>query len=354
MDEAEVPPDDGWLSRLSFNITAAVFVFVLLLLAVAPRVFHVIDVAQAGVLYRLASGTDLEQVYGEGITITWPFNRLFIYDTRVQVFTTTVDVLSFNGLTVKVALSCRYRPVREELPQLHQDFGPDYERKTVLPILLSSVREVIGNYRPEELYTTHSSTLQSEINRVTQDVAKGHHVVFLPVLVSSISLPEQVDQAIEEKLRQQQEAQAYEFRIAREEQEKERRRIEGEGIAQQYRLITAALTPAMLRWVNIRAQLELAESDNAKIVFLGDKDTGELSFPLVWPDKGAAGGLGDTSGNARAVAAGASATNSLKAAHGDAATRSSTAAPAEAMPRPSKVAPGSEAVGGDVESGRGP
>lgn len=49
------------------------------------------------------------------------------------------------------------------------------------------------------------------------------------VLIRSIMLPEQIKQAIESKLQQEQEALAYQFRLDKEKSEAERKRIAAEG-----------------------------------------------------------------------------------------------------------------------------
>lgn len=276
----------GLLSRFSYGLTVMLFFAVFAALAIAPRVLHKVKSGELGVLYRLFSGTDLTRTYGEGLQLISPLDELFIYDTRVQEFTRSVDVLSFNGLSVHVSLSCRYVLIRDELPALHQEVGPEYETKMILPVLLSSVREVIGTYRPEELYTTHSATIQEEINRVAQEGMTGRHVTFLPILVSSISLPPQVNTAIEDKLRQQQEAQSYEFRLVREAQEKERRRIEGEGINQQLEIVGRQLTPPVLKWLHIQAMQALALSDNSKVLVMDSETKPVVQYPLQLQESG--------------------------------------------------------------------
>jgi len=79
-------------------------------------------------------------------------------------------------------------------------------------------------------------------------------------------------------LQQEQEALAYEFRLQREESEAERRRIEAEGIANFNRIINASLTDQILKQRGIEATIDLAKSDNAKVVVIG---SGEEGLPLI-------------------------------------------------------------------------
>ncbi|HNH48615.1 MAG TPA: prohibitin family protein, partial [Myxococcota bacterium] len=188
-------------------------------------------------------------------------------------------VLSFNGLAVTVTVNTRFRVIREELPQLHVEIGPDYVKKLVEPVVLASVREVIGRYRPEELYTTHSTTVQDEVDRVSQAAIAGHHIELMIVVVENMKLPEQVNSAIEEKLQIQQQAQAYEFRLAREAQEAERKRLEAEGQDQYNALLSRSLNPRLLQFLSIDAMRAMATSPNSKVVVV---PAGQVpSIPLM-------------------------------------------------------------------------
>src|SRR6185295_14058955 len=57
--------------------------FVLILLA--PDTFVTIRSGEIGVLYkRFGGGTQVDRLYGEGLTMVAPWDELFIYSTRIQ------------------------------------------------------------------------------------------------------------------------------------------------------------------------------------------------------------------------------------------------------------------------------
>ena len=93
-----------------------------------------------------------------------------------------------------------------------------------------------------------------------------------------INLPDQIKTAIENKLKQEQEALAYQFRLEREKSEAERKRIEAQGIADYNRIISASLTANILKQKGIDATLELSKSENAKVVVVG---SGKDGLPLT-------------------------------------------------------------------------
>lgn len=98
------------------------------------------------------------------------------------------------------------------------------------------------------------------------------------VLIEQITLPEQIDRAIQNKLVVEQQAQEYDFRLARERKEKERKRIEAEGIRAFQDIVAEGISDRYLRWKGIDATLELAKSENAKVVVIGNAADG---LPLI-------------------------------------------------------------------------
>ena len=98
------------------------------------------------------------------------------------------------------------------------------------------------------------------------------------VLIRSIVLPEQIKGAIENKLQQEQEALAYQFRLDKEKSEAERKRIAAEGESRANNIINNSLTNNLLKMRGIEATLELSKSPNAKVIVIG---SGADGMPLI-------------------------------------------------------------------------
>jgi regulator of protease activity HflC (stomatin/prohibitin superfamily) len=254
-------------------------VFMFLVVYLANRIFIFIGPGEAGVLFRrLQSGTQINHIYGEGMSIIAPWNRMYIYNVRVQEHPETVKALSSNGLTISVDVSMRYMPDYPELPFLHQKVGPDYAAKVVVPEVIAGVREVIGKYKPDELYTIKTSAISDAIIRNVVRSLKEKFITLDDVNIKKISLPPIVTLAIENKLKQEQLAKEYEFRIERERFEAERLAIQSDGIARFNSGIIPTLTPELLRFKGIEATLELSTSPNSKVVVVGGGSDG---LPLI-------------------------------------------------------------------------
>ena len=64
-----------------------------------------------------------------------------------------------NGLELKVKVSVHYHPFRESLGFLHQQIGPDYEQKLVVPSVEYCVRNAIGASTVNDIYSNRGDML---------------------------------------------------------------------------------------------------------------------------------------------------------------------------------------------------
>ncbi len=71
------------------------------------------------------------------------------------------------------------------------------------------------------------------------------------------------------------------FVLDRERQEAERKRVEGQGIADFQSIVARGISPELLKWKAIEVAHELAKSPNTKVVILGDK----TGLPIILTDK---------------------------------------------------------------------
>jgi regulator of protease activity HflC (stomatin/prohibitin superfamily) len=254
-------------------------VVVIFLIAFGSRMTKTIDAGHGGVLFRIfAGGVELDKTYSEGFHIIAPWNHMITYEVRQNEIGESMNVLSSNGLEIKVDVSTWYHANFKDLPLLHAEIGQDYVRRIVIPSIRSATRTVIGKYTPEELYSSDRKLIQEQIFDETVEILKDKYVVTDRVLIRSIVLPPSIKNAIEKKLEQEQQSLEYEFKLEKETKEAERRRIEAEGKAAANRIISNSLTDKILREKGIEATLKLANSPNSKIVVIGNSDDG---MPII-------------------------------------------------------------------------
>lgn len=250
-----------------------------ILILLWSRITVTIRSGEGGVLFEtLGDGVDTENTYGEGFHLIAPWNTMFIYNVRQAQISEKMTVLSSNGLDIQIDVSLWTQPVIESLGFLHQEKGPEYIETIVRPSIRSAARSVVGRYTPEELYASKREAVQREIYEETKGILERQYVQLNEVLVRDITLPPTIKQAIESKLKQEQESLEYEFRIQKAEKEAERIRIEAEGRAEANRIINASLTEGVLRDKGIEATLQLSESPNSKVIVVG---SGKDGLPLI-------------------------------------------------------------------------
>mgnify|MGYP000400879457 CR=1 FL=1 len=239
-----------------------------------------IDSGQAGVLYKTFGGgvvTD-ESAMGEGFHIVAPWNKVFVYEVRQQEIFEVLQVLSSNGLEIRLEASAWFQPEFENLGKLHQEKGQSYVSRILQPAIRSAARSVVGRYTPEQLYSSKRDIIQEEILEETKNIVEDQYIQLNEILVRDVTLPPTIKNAIERKLKQEQESLEYEFRLVTAAKEAEKQIIEAEGKAEANRILSASLTDKILQDKGIEATLKLAQSSNSKVAIIG---SGKNGMPII-------------------------------------------------------------------------
>lgn len=252
---------------------------VMLLLIFGNRTFIIIKETERAILFRpFSDGLSKDRVFAPGFHIIAPWNRVIKYEVSEQQCEERMDVLDKNGLSVNLDVTVRFLPIPEKVGYLHEQFKGVYVNNLVIPEVRSSVRRVTGRYTAEEIYSTKRNEVESAIIEETGEVLNENNIHMRALLIRSINLPTEIKNAIENKLKQEQEALAYRFRLERERSEADRKRIEAQGIADYNKIINSSLSANVLKQQGIEATLKLAESPNSKVIVVGSGDDG---LPLI-------------------------------------------------------------------------
>lgn len=275
---SEMKPKKSGQGKL---ITTGVIAFFALMaiLIFSNATFLTIDAGERGVLFqRFAGGLDKENIYGPGFHVLAPWNTMYLYDVREQQLEEEMDVLSSNGLNISVDVTVRVNPRFDKIGFLHEIFGKDYLNSLVRPEVRSSVRKIIGRYTPEELYSTKREEVQQLIQKDLETVLDNNYIDLRATLIREIRLPEKVRNAIEAKIEAEQQALKYEYILDQERKEAERKIIEARAKAESNQILSASLSDKILKDKGIEATLELANSQNAKVIIVG---SGPGGLPLI-------------------------------------------------------------------------
>ena len=335
-EEPLAPKKRGWRSfvwRHLLAVTTSLLLALLMIVVLWPYVVITVPSGRVGVLWKRFNGFDLycwcfvgrgtvldpRELREEGLHVIAPWDKLFIYDLRLQSTTATINAISKDGVNVTAQINVRYQLAHRAVAVLHKFIGPQYLETVINPEVGSVAREVISKYTAEEVYTSRDA-IQDQVRSSTQkslganldklvqpeameqpdpkhynDFLQGS-IQILDTLVLGIELPPEIVAAINRQTEQFYMIQEFKFRVEREAEESKRKQIEANGIAAFQQTVSKGISDSYLRWRGIDATLRLAQSPNTKIVVIGSGGDGlpiifnaETAAPGVTPPSGANG-----------------------------------------------------------------
>lgn len=215
---------------------------------------------------------------GEGIHLINPLKSNNQMSIQTQTLKESASVPSSEGLMMSLDTSLIYHLNPERAAEVFQKIGVDYESVVVEPTLRSAIREATASHTANALYTGEREMVAKQIyDQVTTELNQRGLTVE-SVLLRDIQLPTTLKAAIEAKQQAEQESLAMSFRLQKETQEAQRKRIEAAGVRDFQQIVAQGITPSLLEWKGIEATENLAKSINAKVVVIGNNKNG---LPLI-------------------------------------------------------------------------
>jgi regulator of protease activity HflC (stomatin/prohibitin superfamily) len=297
------------------SISVLLMAGLLIAIVLFPYVVITVPSGMVGVLWKRFNGYDMycwcfvgrgtildpQELRDEGLHIVWPWDKLYIYNLRLQSTTQTYNAITKDGVNVSVQVSIRFQLLHNPVGVLHKFIGPQYLASVVSPEIGSQTREVISQYTAQEVYTSREAiqdrirsnsqkSLGANLNNLVQPDAMEqpdpkhyndflqNSIQILDTLVLSIELPPAIVAAINRQTEQYYQIQEFKYRVEREAQEAKRKQIEANGIAAFQKTVSQGISDSYLRWRGIEATLALAQSKNSKIVVIG---SGRDGMPII-------------------------------------------------------------------------
>lgn len=204
----------------------------------------------------------------EGINIVNPFATVEKMTIKTQEITERMNVPSNEGLTVNLDMSLLYKVNPEFASKLFQTVGPRYREVIILPTLRSAARTATVNFEAKMLYTIGREEVSQQLTETLGGMLKERGIILESVLLRSITLPQRVTGAIEEKLEAEQQAERMQFVLEKERLEAQRKELEATGIARAQEIISNTLSVSYLQYLAIQAQKHMADSPNHTTVYI--------------------------------------------------------------------------------------
>jgi regulator of protease activity HflC (stomatin/prohibitin superfamily) len=201
-------------------------------------------------------------------------------------------VLDQRGLPINVELTVQYRLFPEAVSETLQEWGENWEEKSINPTCREVVRDVIGRYPAEIIPTKRpeiARKIEEEIRKGISERAKvrvngksTQAIQVIGVQLRNILLPPEIERKIKEVQLAKQEAERMKYveeqakkeqevkkikaetekieKVVRAEAEAEAKLKEAQAEAKANELISKSITPQILKWRALEVEEKIAES----------------------------------------------------------------------------------------------
>lgn len=253
-----------------------VFVVGLLLVIFLFSAIARVDSGAVGVLTLFGRVTG--EALPEGIHLINPLKTNHELSIRTQEIKETASVPSSEGLVMNLDTSLIYHLSPDRAADVYQKIGPNYVEVLIEPNVRAAIREATASHTANALYTGEREMVAKQIFDELYNLLGQRGFVVESVLLRDIQLPATLKASIESKQQAEQESLAMSFRLQKEKQEAERKRIEAAGVRDFQQIVAQGISTQLLEWKGIEATELLAKSPNAKIVVIG---SGKNGLPLI-------------------------------------------------------------------------
>jgi regulator of protease activity HflC (stomatin/prohibitin superfamily) len=276
--------------QIALTLLSSLLLFLLFL----PLIVISVPYGKAAVVWSRFNGGTQDRVYHEGAFIMNPFNKYFLYNIKYQSIDNNFEAMTKGGLQIKIHVVTRFRLYKNTLPELQSNVGANYIKLLIEPQIAGWTRNIIANYTAEEVYTTKRIAIQNAFRekvslstnflnyqKFGEKKPPFETSVYLElesIFLKRITLPPQVKDAIEAKLKAFYLNQEYLHKISIAKREAARKEEEARGIAKFQEIVSGGISDTYLRWRGIEATIQLSKSDNTKVVVIGG---GKDGLPLI-------------------------------------------------------------------------
>jgi prohibitin 1 len=202
----------------------------------------------------------------EGMHLINPLKSPNVMTIRTQEVKESAAVPSAEGLVMALDTSLIFHLNPEKAADVYQKIGPNYPAIVIEP------------HSANALYSGEREKVAHEIYNAMKSQLEQRGIEIESILLRDIQLPAALKQSIEAKQQAEQESLAMSFRLQKERQEADRKRIEAEGIRDFQHTVAQGISPELLTWKGIEATEKLADSKNSKIIVIGSNKNG---LPII-------------------------------------------------------------------------
>jgi regulator of protease activity HflC (stomatin/prohibitin superfamily) len=261
----------GRAAKVVFGAIGAFLLLILLFMS-----FTTVGAGEVGVLTLFGRVTG--EVLDSGLHLVNPLKSVHTITVRTQSVKESAEVPSSEGLVMKLDTSVVFHVNPGKAADIYRELGPEFAEVIIEPTVRSAVREATASHGANTLYSSAREEVAQQILNSLVAQLKPRGIEIEQVLLRDIQLPQALKESIELKQQAEQESLAMSFKLQKEKQEAERKRIEAQGIRDFQQTVSQGISSQLLEWKGIEATTMLANSPNTKIVVIGNSKNG---LPLI-------------------------------------------------------------------------
>lgn len=190
----------GFMKVLGWKIIVGIIVFITLISGI-----YYVSPGYRGTLVTL--GNVHQTSFNNGIGFKWPFvSSMIETDIRTQVYNDTAVTYTKDIQTATIGFNLTYNVVPENVPQLYERIGKEYQTKLITPILQDAIKDVVGSWQAQDLVANRDRARMQILNTLKNKINKKY-IQNISFQITNLDYSDNFETAIENKVIAEQKAQ---------------------------------------------------------------------------------------------------------------------------------------------------
>lgn len=212
------------------DISITCIVLAVILAIVAFTCTTIVGPNERGV--RITLGSASENAMGSGFKIKWPIiSEIRKISVATQNSSANLDVFSKDLQSVEMNINVIYHYTPEKVVKIVTDFQEDPVETVLTPMVHEALKEICKDLNSEEIVQRRDYVSQKANTLLNTNISKYDIFTIERLVITNVELSPKLNQAIESKMIQEQEAQKAQFTQKQKETEAETQRIIAQGLA---------------------------------------------------------------------------------------------------------------------------
>ena len=149
-----------------------------------------VNPGEQGFIYRpYGGGVEKDKTYNEGTIFIAPWNEMITYNVRQQSRSYESQVMDINGTEIGLVVAVNYHAEKGKIASLHLLHGELYAESFVDKKVKGAIKDVVGRYTYEEVYSSKREALEVEIETILEKDFKGNYIALDFVEIADVNLP---------------------------------------------------------------------------------------------------------------------------------------------------------------------